>query len=202
VNNNVLISALSGVTGALVGGVAALCGVYVQDKLSTKRKKLLTRELLEGELQAVRYLLLEARWYWAYSWMKHNYYEKKKNILTSRKNTESRLDDVYDQLKFWRAKELAKGERLDEVLSKLHPLLVRIRLNFKNNKDIVKQCNKLSELDLSRYFIDFPDDGIKSLSQLEAWVSKVESSLEETNHIWQKELNILLKFVSEANKGV
>lgn len=198
-NSGIILSAISGVTGALVGGVAALCGVYMQDRLAAKRKHALTREILEGELQAMRYLLLEARWGWAFAWMKHGYYEKRRAIISTERVDAYEVEDTKDQLKFWRAKDLTKAEKLDDVLRELHPLLVRIRLNFAGFPGIVKQCDKLSKLDLSKYFVDFPDGDIRTLSSLDAWAEQIQKDLERTNLIWQKELDVLLRHVRQAN---
>lgn len=200
-HSEVFISALSGAAGALVGGIAALSGVYLQDLLQARRKRLLIQETLEGELQAMRYLLIEARWGWVETWKQHNICQRKRDLLEQDSTASRRaLDAAYDDLRFWQAKELNKSERLDDVLRTLHPLLVRIRLNFAEQADIGDQCTKLSQLDLSNYFVE-SENTIDAEAELAAWQQTVDKNLELTNNIWQQELDKLLKLVRAANKA-
>lgn len=108
-NTNLVVSTLSGTAGALVGAIAVLSGVYAQDHLVARRKKKAFREQLEGDLDAMCYLLLENRWWWIYSWEKRNLCDRTKVIFErSPEINPLETQDNYDELKFWRVKELAK----------------------------------------------------------------------------------------------
>lgn len=200
-DSGVIVSALSGTAGAIVGAVAVLGGVFTQDYLLAHRDKVSAKELLEGELEAMCYLLLESRWWWVDSWKKRNVCARRKILLEKLPGAERlEIEDNYDELKFWRAKELAKSERLDVVLVDLHRLLVKIRQKF--TEDVIReQCDRLSDLDLSRYFINPPDTEIDSLEKLADWQEQIEGRLTETNKVWEAELRALLDLVRTANQG-